>query len=247
VSEHFKPPDHTPPDTFVHKLLFYARLSTDFQVNTVYRNVRSFLPHASGTIVDVGAGESPYKHLVNENNAAYCALDIYNAQDFGYANQEALHFDGEHIPFETASVDCFVCTEVIEHVEQPQTLVLEIYRVLKTGGKGLVTVPWSARYHYIPHDYYRFTPTALRRLFAPFSSVAIEPRGTDITVIVSKVIVAYMRLFFPVKRFALFFTVPLAILIAPLIAGCVVVGHASLFLRLGSADDPLGYTIWVEK
>ena len=119
--------------------------------------------------------------------------------------------------------------------------------MLWPGGSGVVTVPWSTRYHYIPYDYHRFTPSKLRSLFAAFSSVSIQPRGTDITAIVSKIIVAYLRLLVPKQKALLLVSFIPAILLAPLIALCLIIGHLSLLLKVGSTDDPLGYTIWVHK
>ena len=122
-----------------------------------------------------------------------------------------------------------------------------MHRVLKPGGRGMLTVPWSARYHYIPYDYHRFTPSRLERLFGGFARVRVEPRGTEITVIASKVIVAYVRLLerrpLPVRVARCL----IAIVLAPVAAAAVVVGHLSLALSLGAADDPLGYTVWLEK
>ncbi len=247
MSEHFQPPAHTPPDTFIHWVLFYARVGADFQVNTVYKHMRIFLPGLTGRVVDVGAGECPYRHLVNDEVAEYCGIDSSDAERFGYNNTAVTHFDGEHIPYGTSSIDHFICTEVIEHLPDPQPIITEMHRVLKPGGTGVVTVPWSARFHYIPYDYHRFTPTTLGMLFSAFSSVKIEPRGTDITVIVSKIMVAYLRLLAPKQRSALVVTIFPALLFVPVIILCVILGHLSLLLNLGSTDDPLGYTVWVQK
>ena len=36
----------------------------------------------------------------------------------------------------------------------------------EAGGRLLLTVPFAARWHYIPHDYWRFTPSGLERLLS---------------------------------------------------------------------------------
>lgn len=233
-------------DSTSQRLLFRARLLLDFQVRTVYRHAAAFVPTLSGIIVDIGAGGGPYRHLVNTTNARYYAIDVATV-GFGYSNLSAAYFDGERLPFENDSIDAFLCTEVLEHAEHPDALVREMHRVLKPGGRGMVTVPWSARYHYVPYDYHRFTPARLERLFGDFPHVRIEPRGTDMTAIASKVIVAYVRLLERRPFWSRLARGAIAVVLAPVAAAAVLAGHLSLAWSLGSTDDPLGYTVWLEK
>jgi ubiquinone/menaquinone biosynthesis C-methylase UbiE len=249
IQEGFKPISNTTPDTLLNKLKFWARLVLDFQTNTVYRHLREFLPKMQGKVLDIGCGQSPYKHLLNSQKTQYCGLDIEEAdQKFNYENSEIIHFDGYNIPLSSDSIDGFICTEVLEHIQEPEKFITEIYRVLKRGGVGILTVPWSARYHYIPYDYYRYTPSTLNQFFQDFSSIEIAPRGTDITVIVSKIIVAYFRgLKSPKKFISWLLKVIVALIVFPFFVLCIFVGHLSLVFGLGSKDDPLGYTIWLKK
>jgi len=48
---------------------------------------------------------------------------------------------GEHLPLVSRSFDCILLSEVIEHLEAPQISVREAARVLRTGGRLLVTTP----------------------------------------------------------------------------------------------------------
>ena len=247
MTESYQPPAHFAPDTFFRKSLFKARLTSDFPFNTIYRDLKKFLPGVRGKVVDVGAGQSPYKHLLDTDVAQYLGLDIRSSDNFGYNNPEIVRFDGRHIPLDSESTDALLCTEVLEHVEDAQELIDEMYRILKPGGSGVFTIPWSARYHYIPHDYHRFTPSRLKNMFSAFSSASIEPRGTDITAIVSKSIVVYLRLLSPKNKRWLPISLLAAIVGAPIALGAALLGHASIQLKIGSTDDPLGYTVWVEK
>ena len=42
--------------------------------------------------------------------------------------------DIHELPLEDNSVDAILCSAVLEHVEEPQRAVKEMYRVLKKGG-----------------------------------------------------------------------------------------------------------------
>ncbi|NQT04253.1 MAG: class I SAM-dependent methyltransferase [Planctomycetes bacterium] len=49
--------------------------------------------------------------------------------------------DAHFLPFPDQSIDCIVCTEVLEHVLVPTQFLLEIRRVLSTTGLCYLTVP----------------------------------------------------------------------------------------------------------
>ena len=55
------------------------------------------------------------------------------------------------------SLDCVVVLEVLEHVKNPQKALSEIFRVLKPGGKIILSTPFIFHIHAEPHDYWRFT------------------------------------------------------------------------------------------
>ena len=207
--------------------------------------MKYFLKDCKGTLLDVGCGICPYRHVVLESGCTYVGIDIIDADKFSYNQPGIVHFDGSRIPLPPGSVDCILCTEVIEHTAEPAVLIAEMHKVLRTAGEALITVPWSARNHYMPYDYHRFTPDQLQKLFAAFSSVRIQPRGTDLTVICAKIVVVYARcLTHPVRH-------PIAFLCAFLLLSAlpfvIVFEHLSLLFRWGSDTDPLGYSERVRK
>jgi SAM-dependent methyltransferase len=90
-------------------LLFAARLASDFQFNTLHRHMQKFVTSVSGNVADVGCGQGPFEHLLRPDEATYIGLDITYANEFGYNNPDAIHFDGKNIPFDTDSIDALVC------------------------------------------------------------------------------------------------------------------------------------------
>jgi SAM-dependent methyltransferase len=52
-----------------------------------------------------------------------------------------LHYDGERLPLDDATVDAVVSFEVLEHVQDEKVALQEIFRVLRPGGWVALTVP----------------------------------------------------------------------------------------------------------
>jgi SAM-dependent methyltransferase len=177
----------------------------------------------------------------------YTGIDIGDASSrFAYENRDCTHFDGRQIPFQSETFDAILCTEVLEHVLDYQTLVNEMHRVLRPGGIILVTVPWSARWHYIPYDYFRYSPSALRSIFTEFESIVVTARGNDIAVIANKLLVTFARSlkYHSIRSIPGLLLAPATGLIALL---AILAAHTTLTFHLGSAEDPLGYTVIATK
>ncbi|MCK0533359.1 class I SAM-dependent methyltransferase [Sphingobium agri] len=173
----------------------------------------------------------------------YTGIDVPQASAFAMqGNDEVIPFDGFSIPFPDASFDTVLCTEVLEHSPQPMTLIAEIERVLKPGGTLIATVPFSARVHYAPYDFHRFTKYALNRMFDAFTDVQIEERGNDIAVIANKLIVVALRLSKPTRHWPL-----QLLLLLPLALLFLLLAHLTMAMGGGSKDDSLGYALVAVK
>lgn len=199
-----------------------------------------------GDVIDVGCGQSPYRFMLNTATTKYFGIDVKEAASFDYDNKDVTYFNGADIPFEDNKFNGLICTEVIEHVHHYQKLVNEMHRVLKPGAVGVITVPWSARFHYAPYDFFRYTPSTLKITFEKFAEAKIVNRGTDVANIANKVIVMWVRNLLPAQWWKWLF-VPVWILLSPIAVAVVLLAHLSLLLGFGSADDPLGYTIFLKK
>ena len=70
--------------------------------------------------------------------------------------------------------DIIICTEVLEHTNNPFLAVKELYRMVKTGGSVVVSTPFNFRIHRPLPDNWRFTEHGLKILFSDFNSVTIE-------------------------------------------------------------------------
>lgn len=75
--------------------------------------------------------------------------------------------NGHRIPFESEFFDTVICLEMIEHDDRFWITILEISRVLRSGGMAILTAPTIgfARHDY-PSDYWRFTEDGLKVLLS---------------------------------------------------------------------------------
>lgn len=217
----------------------------DPQAGSIWRDVEVELGRPRGTVLDVGCGAQPYRSLLHPADH-YIGIDTADASaHFGYAAPDTLYYSGDRWPVADGAVDLVVCTETLEHVRDPRPFMAEAARVTKRGGGILLTVPFSARWHFIPHDYWRFTPASLRDLLEQhgFAGVAVYARGNALTVASDKAMALIRPLVLPVGRGPLAASAVrvAGLLLSPVLLGLAVI--ANLSLRGRGGDDCLGYTV----
>src|SRR5579863_7594145 len=184
TAEKWQPPQFEVQNGWRATLVAALRRYFDLQAGSIWHDVRAALAQAHGSLLDVGCGAQPYRPLV-PSGVTYRGIDTVNAEtDFGYSVPDTTYFVGDHWPVADASVTVVLCTETIEHVFDTRTFLSEAARCLEPGGRLLITVPFAARWHYIPHDYWRFTPSSRKLLLeeAGFEGVAVYARGNEYTV-----------------------------------------------------------------
>ena len=77
--------------------------------------------------------------------------------------------DGHALPFIDTYFDFCICAETLEHDTAPWLTAREVYRVSKSGGLIIITVPGIGfPRHDFPSDYWRFTTDGLALLFQDF-------------------------------------------------------------------------------
>ena len=235
-----------------HPCLFKLRCLVDLQLDTIVKNLRPALVHITGSVLDVGAGQSPWRAWLQEATS-YQGIDVGYSNEFGMgpSRPDIIYYDGKLMPFDGATFDCILCIEVLEHSEDPQLLLSEIARVIRPLGTVLLSVPWSAREHHLPHDYHRFTRQRLQCLFTEngFGDVEIRERGNDICTIANKLTILTVRLFAPPSRqcFHILWSYPLGMLSGMLAVCFIVAAHVSVALEMGSNQDPLGYFVKAKR
>ena len=114
-------------------------------------------------LLDAGCGPQPYKKFYKHLK---CKTQDFGAYDgkgngSGMQNGEDWHYteldytsDIWDIPEKDGSFDAILCTEVIEHIPYPNETLAEFSRLLKSGGKIILTAPYACLPHMQPYFFY---------------------------------------------------------------------------------------------
>jgi len=121
---------------------------SDFHLK--WPKLRRFIPKSdSSVIVDFGCGNGEIiKEMIKINPVAkYIGLDVSDtALERASASLPGVQFhkieDGSAFPLTDNSVDFIFASEVIEHVYNTEKVFSEMARVLRIGGRLLVTTPY---------------------------------------------------------------------------------------------------------
>ena len=137
-------------------------------------------PRAPLRVLDVGCGAKPYYPVFAAIASEYVGVDMVPSE------WSDLIGPVEALPVEDASFDLVLCTQVLEHADDPAQAVRELRRVVAPGGRVLASTHGVQWYHPSPNDHWRWTHTGLRLLFersGDWSALTIEPAaGTGSTV-----------------------------------------------------------------
>lgn len=142
-------------------------------ITLIERSIAWLAPELRGELLDVGCGERPYsKYLFHLKSQQACDFD---------AKRGPVDFEcpADRVPLPDASLDSILCTEVLEHVPDPDAVWREFHRLLRPGGQVLLTTPMYWPGHEEPYDFYRYPHFGLRRLAkeSGFEVVKLVPRG----------------------------------------------------------------------
>lgn len=128
----------------------------------LYRSVNANKHHMHGKLLDLGCGSKPYKDLFQVDQ--YIGVDI-EVSGHDHTNENIdVFYDGKTIPFDDNTFDSVFSSETFEHIFNLSEILDEIKRVLKPGGKLMITIPFVWDEHEIPYDFARYTTYGLTHI-----------------------------------------------------------------------------------
>lgn len=150
-----------------NKFVTYRRLWLDTLLT-------SFKVEMQGTVIDIGGkkGKKRGNFSPPDNSDGqwwHINIDLTTTPD--------IYADVLNLPIMDGVADVVLCTEVLEHLPNPQICANETYRILKKNGVAFISVPFIYPVHADPYDFQRFTADGLRQLLDKFTFVDICPMG----------------------------------------------------------------------
>jgi SAM-dependent methyltransferase len=136
--------------------------------------IQEFSGRLNGKVLDAGCGTKPYENFF-QHAEEYVGME-YDDSSKKHPNKPDVFYDGKTFPFPDNHFDSVISTEVLEHVFNPNEFLLEVHRVMKSGGLLLLTTPLMWKEHQQPHDYGRYSSFGLRHLISKHGFEILEQR-----------------------------------------------------------------------
>lgn len=135
-------------------LLQYITLGYEFP--PLEKEIGKYKKYLRGRVLNAGSGNTrDISHLVrgtliNQDIVPGPLVDVVSPLD--------------KIPFKKNYFDVIFCNAVIEHVNNPEMVMKEFYRVLKPRGFLYLCIPFLQPRHFGPTDYQRYTRDGIKLL-----------------------------------------------------------------------------------
>ena len=181
-------------------------------------------------LLDVGCGSKPYKNILCAKE--HVGIDVQVSGHNHELSEVDIYYDGKVFPFDDNTFDVVLLSEVLEHLFEPNQILGEIYRVLKPGGKLILTCPFAWNEHEVPFDFARYTSFGLDKILTNnrFEVISSEKTGSFILAL-TQLSALYVHLhILPSKRV-------LKILLNPLFVAPITCAGIILDKILPSKDD----------
>jgi SAM-dependent methyltransferase len=132
----------------VSSRLLVDRLGVEFQ--------RLIDQHVRGDLLDHGCGPVPLFDAYRSRVASVTCVD-WPGSPHDVQHADVLCDVNGDVPIADGSFDTIICSDVLEHLHRPAFAVSEMNRMLRPGGKVLLSVPFMYGLHEQPFDFHRYT------------------------------------------------------------------------------------------
>ena len=138
--------------------------------------------YCDGRVLDIG-GFDFFKTIKDRPEIAFTNWTSLELEKklfkSGDSRYKAVFGNGENMEFPDGSFDTVLNIQVLEHTFNPQKMVFEMARVLRSGGHGILLIPQSSLLHDPPTHYYNFTKFWITKAMeaANLEIVELKPLG----------------------------------------------------------------------
>jgi len=149
--------------------------------------VRKHAEHLHGPYLEVGArdyGSTQDLQAALVGEEEYVRVDMEDGPRVDVVVDLTEPFDAVDAKLGGRRFGTAFCLSVLEHCGQPFVMAENLTRLVRPGGRVVVSVPFAWRFHAYPSDYWRFTHEGVKRLFPrlvfdPKKSTAATSRRND--------------------------------------------------------------------
>ena len=122
----------------------YAEFLANWDANFYAKYADYLKPSRPGArVLDVGCGAGQVVGRLTEAGFEAYGVDVSepNIERAKRFNARCQFYDGKHLPFADAYFASAGALNVLEHVEEPETFITELVRVVEPGGRVLISSP----------------------------------------------------------------------------------------------------------
>jgi SAM-dependent methyltransferase len=141
----------------------------------LYRAIRQFAPLLSGRVMDFGCGSKPYAKLFI-GATEYIGVDVESTGHNHRNSDVDVYYRDNSLPFPNEYFDGVFSSEVFEHIFNLEEILCELARVVRPGGKLLITVPFLWGEHEVPYDFARYSSFGISYLLRKHGFKIIEQK-----------------------------------------------------------------------
>jgi 2-polyprenyl-3-methyl-5-hydroxy-6-metoxy-1,4-benzoquinol methylase len=105
-------------------------------------------------ILDVGCGNGWVSKKLIPLGKKVISMDISSTnpinavKDVPHRNHSGLIADVYNVPLKENSIDCIIASEILEHVLDPKSFIINLIKLLKLNGKLIITTPYNEKIEY---------------------------------------------------------------------------------------------------
>lgn len=188
--------------------IFLKEIFRKKDISRILTNILLKNKECFGKILDIGSGREKASHyrflkLIRWTRRKTVDIDPNKKPDL------VLDIEKDQIPIPENSYNYVFAFNILEHLANRNNLLKEVYRILKSNGELIGSVPFLVNIHPDPHDYLRLTKEQLEAEFklTGFKSWEIIPIGFG------PFIAAYSQIEFLIPRFFRLIIIPITFLL----------------------------------